>query len=90
MVGSTPEGDLLFRIDAPQACIAEVVCDFGPVAGVRVLAMKTGSQGIRWLRLPAGMVCVRYCFRIDGDVIRDPDAPSTSDQQAWRDLPMAA
>jgi len=90
MVGSTPDGDLLFQIDAPQARIAEVVCDFGPVAGVRVLAMKTGTQGNRWLRLPAGIVCVRYCFRIDGDVIRDPDAPPTSDRQAWRELPMAA
>ena len=90
MVSSTSNGDLVFHLRDLEARIVEVVCDFGPVVGVRILAMRTEPDGARSLRLPAGTACVRYCFRIDGDVIHDPDAPTSSSRQAWRTLPVAA
>ena len=90
MVGWTSSGDLVFRIGRQDARIVEVVCDFGPIAGVRILAMATDAQGCWSLRLPAGTACLRYRFRLDGELIRDPDAPTSSHRHTWRDLPQAA
>ena len=90
MVGWTPNGDLVFRIGRQNARIVEVVCDFGPVAGIRILAMATDPDGYWSLRLPAGTSCLRYRFRLDGELIRDPDAPTSSNRHTWRSLPQAA
>lgn len=90
MVGSNGTGDLLFRFGGENARIVEVVCDFGPIAGIRILAMNAGLDGSWSLRLPAGVRCRRYRFRIDGKLIHDPDVPRSFDQQTWRELPKAA
>ncbi len=77
------EGDGCFSLAAPNARVVEVTVDFGGGV-IRTLAMQ--RRGDLWmLRLPPGLPCVRYRFRVDGRAVSpDADAEADDDWQAIR------
>jgi 1,4-alpha-glucan branching enzyme len=81
MMSLDEQGGRCFRLEAPDARVVEVTVDFGGGV-VRTLAML--HQGNLWmLRLPTGLPCVRYRFRVDGRTV-SPDAEAGDDWLAVR------